>query len=169
MENFKGKERRLTLTVRPANMGDIAILARHHRMMFQGIWENEGKCLDPRTAQEVENAYRRKLEQQLCRSTCLAWVGEQEGHPVASGALSFVSFVPVPGDLNHRVAYLHSIFTEKDHRGKGWAGRITQTILAECKRRGIKRVLLNASAEGRPVYEKIGFRPMPEMMRLMIQ
>lgn len=154
--------------IRPALLAEIPILARHHRMMFEAIWRQKGLTLSPLAGHEIEVAYRNKLDQQLPQGTCRSWVAEQGGHIVASGAVSIASLVPVPGDGNHQVAYVHTIFTEKDFRRQGWAGRITETILADCKNRGIKRILLNASAQGRPLYEKLGFQPLPEMMRLLV-
>lgn len=49
------------------------------------------------------------------------------------------------------------------HRG------MFEAMISDCKNRGIRRVLLNSSNEGRPIYEKIGFEPIPAMMRLMIE
>lgn len=154
--------------VRLALLDEIPVLARHHREMFQDIWMQSNQSLDALTAQAIEVAYQNKLAQQMPQGVCRSWVGEQ-GRIVASGALTTVSFVPVPGDNNHQVAYIHTIFTEKDFRGHGWASRIVQAILDDCKNRGIKRLLLNASDQGRPVYERFGFQPTSKMMHLMVE
>ena len=60
----------------------------------------------------------KKLETELESEICKAWIIEDEGKIIASGAVTFVSFVPNPSDLSPRVAYLHSMYTEKSHRNK---------------------------------------------------
>jgi GNAT superfamily N-acetyltransferase len=88
---------------------------------------------------------------------------------VASGGITIVSFVPTPNDLNSRVAYLHSMYSEKAYRNKNFANRIVKEALQYCKANEIKRVILTASQAGKPIYEKIGFASSPETMRIFIE
>jgi GNAT superfamily N-acetyltransferase len=106
---------------------------------------------------------------ELKSGICRAWVIEDEGKIISSGAITFVSFVPNPSDLSSKVAYLHSMYTEKSHRKKKCAQRIIQKVIEYCKANGIKRIVLNASDAGRHVYEKIGFHSTPDTMRLFIE
>ncbi len=52
------------------------------------------------------------------------------------------------------------------YRGRGIARELAQWALAWCRECGCKTVRLHASQMGRPLYESLGFRPAPEMMRL---
>jgi GNAT superfamily N-acetyltransferase len=88
---------------------------------------------------------------------------------IASGAITIVSFVPVPSDLNHNIAYLHSMYTEKMYRREKCAHKIVERAIQYCQANGINRVLLNASDAGKPIYEKAGFLSSPETMRLFIK
>ena len=157
------------MTLREASENDISMMARHHRKMFEEIWELKGEHLGSAKAIKIQDAYKEKLETELKTETCKAWVIEDAGKIIASGAITFVSFVPNPSDLSSRVVYLHSIYTEKSHRDKGCAQRIVHDIIGRCKSLGIKRVILNASEAGRPIYEKIGFRPSTNTMMLLIE
>lgn len=74
--------------------------------------------------------------------------------------------VPVPHDLSPRIVFLHSIYTEPEFRNRGFAERITWEAAAYCKKNGIRRLHLFASDAGRPVYEKSGFMPVPNMLLL---
>jgi len=145
------------------------MMAAHHRKMFEEIGEQKGEHLGAKRAGEIENAYIQKLKTELERGICKAWIIEAEGKPVSSGAITFVSFVPNPSDLSSIVAYLHSMYTEKSHRNKKCAQRIIHTAIEYCKTQGIKRIILSASAAGKPVYEKIGFCSAPETMKLLIE
>jgi GNAT superfamily N-acetyltransferase len=71
-------------------------------------------------------------------------------------------------DLSSRTAYMHSIYTEPGSRGNNLASRIVLTALEYCKASGIRRILLSASAAGKPIYERIGFTSSPEMMWIFL-
>jgi GNAT superfamily N-acetyltransferase len=83
---------------------------------------------------------------------------------VSGGAVSIVSYVPVPHDLDPRIAFLHSVYTEPGHRHRGFAGRITDEAIRWCRKAGIRRLYLVASEAGKPLYEKNGFMPVENMM-----
>lgn len=157
------------IILREATEHDISQLGIYHRKMFEEIWTNESKCLDPSICRGIEEAYVQKLKQELLNGTCKAWVIENENNIVASGAISIVSFVPSPHDLSSKVAYLHSIYTEKEYRNNGFANLIINKIMQYCKDYEIKRMILNASEAGIPIYEKLGFRSAPDIMRLIIE
>ncbi|MBM4331144.1 MAG: GNAT family N-acetyltransferase [Deltaproteobacteria bacterium] len=157
------------MRIREATDGDIPLLAIHHRKMFEEIWERRGEDIDSSRFAEIEKAYIQKLQLQLQDGSCKAWVIEDEHRIIASGAISILSFVPTPQDLSSKVGYLHSMYTEKDQRNNHCANRIIKQALHFCKAKGIKRIILNASESGRPIYEKIGFRSAPETMRLLIE
>lgn len=53
---------------------------------------------------------------------------------------------------------LHQIATLAEYRGKGLATAITHAALVDAKNKGIKRAILGASDEGKPLYEKMGFK-----------
>lgn len=157
------------MNIQEATCDDIKQMAIHHRKMFEEIWEKKGQKLEATKAQEIESAYSEKLEKQIPEGSCKAWVVKNGNHLVASGAISVISFVPVPNDTNHIIAYLHSMFTEKDFRGRKYARQIIERAIQYCKENGINRVVLNASDAGKPMYEKSGFVSSPETMRLFIK
>jgi len=55
------------------------------------------------------------------------------------------------------------VYTEAECRKRGIARQVMQTILAWIKERGLRAVNLHASAEGRGLYEKLGFEATNEM------
>ncbi|MDM8550454.1 GNAT family N-acetyltransferase [Desulfobacterales bacterium HSG2] len=156
-------------TIQEAGFEDIPILVRHHRLMFEEIWTLKGLDYDISKLEEMDNAYAKKLQKQLTNNTSKAWFIEDISKIIASGAVSIISMVPVPDDPSDRVAYLHSIYTERGYRNRGFARRIAETAIHYCKSQGIRRMILNASDAGRPVYEKTGFRAADNVMRLWIK
>lgn len=163
------ESQRFEMNIRESSSNDISVMATHHRKMFEEIWEQKGKRLGSTRASEIENAYAHKLVTEMESGICRAWVIEDEGKIISSGAMTFVSFVPNPSDLSSKVAYLHSMFTEKSHRNRKCAQQIIHKVIEHCKANGIKRIVLNASDAGQPLYQKTGFRSAPDTMRLFIE
>jgi GNAT superfamily N-acetyltransferase len=56
-----------------------------------------------------------------------------------------------------------SMWTEPSHRRRGLGSLVMDAILTWCRVRGIRRLTLHASDEGRPLYERFGFRATNEM------
>ena len=152
-----------------ASSKDARQLAVHHRKMFEEIWIAKGLTLERSKADKLEKAYQEKLEKQIPEGTCIAWKIEKKGEMIASGAVSIIPLVPVPFDLDLRVAYLHSIYTEKGHRRQHCARQIVDTAIQYCKANNIKRIRLNASDAGRSIYEKTGFATESDAMRLFVE
>jgi GNAT superfamily N-acetyltransferase len=156
------------MIIESAGLADIPVLCRHHRKMFLEMWALKGLSIDDARVQAVEAAYREKLEQEMPDGRCRAWVAKTDRQIIASGAMSLVSLVPVPGDLNRFVAYLHSIYTDSSHRHRQCARKVVERAIRECRALGIRRVLLNASDAGRRIYEQAGFCALPDAMRLFL-
>jgi GNAT superfamily N-acetyltransferase len=146
---------------------DIPFLVKHHRKMFEEIREMTGNPVNPATLAALEKEYGEKLAREIPSGTCIAWVVQSGDNIVSSGAISIVSYVPVPHDLSSRIAFLHSIYTGPEYRHRHYARRITQAAADYCRNAGIKRLYLFASDAGLPVYEKAGFVPVPNMMILL--
>jgi len=140
------------MNISEATRDDIEQLAIHHRKIFEEIWEKKSLKLDAAKAQEMEKAYTDKLEKQIPGGSCKAWVVNNGNQLVASGAISIVSYVPVPSDPNHNIAFLHSMYTEKEFRGRHLAQQIIKKAIQYCKENGINRIILNASDAGKPIY-----------------
>jgi len=156
------------MEVKEASVVDIQVLAVHHRKMFEEIWEKKGQVLDETDAENIEQSYIHKLENQLNHGMCKAWVVQNGNEIIASGAITIISYIPIPNDPNLDIAYLHSIYTEKEFRNQKYAQSIIDEAVNYCKKLGIKRMILNASDSGKPIYEKYGFVSAPDTMRLFL-
>jgi GNAT superfamily N-acetyltransferase len=154
--------------LRQARLDDIPTLVSHHRRMFEEILTARNEPFTVSQLESMDKAYAEKLQIQLANGICTAWIIEDKNRIIASGAVSLMTTVPVPADPSCQAAYLHSIYTDKDYRRKGLAHRITETAVRYCKSQGIRRMQLNASDAGCPVYEAIGFRTADNAMRLWI-
>lgn len=60
--------------------------------------------------------------------------------------------------------FIGDVFTEPAYRGRGLATDLNQQALRWLRAKGVTTVRLLASEAGRPIYEKLGFRPSDEMV-----
>ncbi|MET9182900.1 GNAT family N-acetyltransferase [Kitasatospora aureofaciens] len=65
-------------------------------------------------------------------------------------------------------AHIHTVYTEPDHRRRGYA-RATVQALTHCLiERGCGLITLNASDDGAPLYNSLGFTTNQRAMRLIL-
>lgn len=112
------------------------------------------------------------VAERFAAGTLLAVVIDSTDHTgelIASGMASINRQLPGPRNPTGYEARISSISTERDHRRQGLAGAVLDRLISELGTRGITRVELHATDDGRSVYESRGFRPRPGgvEMRLM--
>lgn len=76
---------------------------------------------------------------------------------VGCGATCTLQELPSPDNPTGLVSYLMNIFVVPEARGGGVGEQIVTWLLDESCERGITRVFLESTADGRPLYEKLGF------------
>src|SRR5947207_11141017 len=105
-------------------------------------------------------AMTRYAECELPHGKFRAWLVEHGGQVVAGGALLVsTQTVPFPGFLGeHPSVSIFNVWTDPEHRRQGLAERLMSTMIAWCRAQGIRRLNLNATEQGRRVYERLGFR-----------
>ena len=155
------------LPLHGATSADISALVDHRRRMFEDMAVARGRVYPVADLDAMDAAYTLYLRSHLADGTLRAWVVEVAGQIVASGAVSFLTWPPRPDDLAERLALLHSVYTAPECRRRGLARRIVQTAIEACRAEGLRRLTLHASADGRSLYESLGFEPTNEMRLLL--
>jgi GNAT superfamily N-acetyltransferase len=153
--------------LREATLADAATLVQHRRLMFEDIWKARGQEVDVAQLDKMDAVYREHLCAHLGDGTLKAWVVELNGLVVASGAITYLVWPPLPNDLTQCVPYLHSVYTAAAHRRRGFAHRVVQAAINDCRQRGLKRLTLHASEAGQPIYASLGFQATNEMRLLL--
>ena len=92
------------------------------------------------------------------------WLALDGSGRVAGGGGVLLSPWPAnPKDPCTQRAVILNVYTEPESRKRGIARQIMRTILAWVREHGFHSVNLHASAEGRALYEKLGFEATNEM------
>ena len=86
---------------------------------------------------------------------------------IACGSVSFYSVMPTYCNKSGKCAYLMNIYTKPEYRKQGIATAILDYLVKKSVEYGAEKISLEATAMGRPIYEKYGFKPMKNEMELL--
>ena len=134
------------------------------------MFRDMGRLLAPHE-EALERATASYLREALPRGEYLAWVAEDKvARPAVIGGagVQLRPILPRPGaDSDHLElgpeAIILNVYVEPDRRRRGVAEALMRAVLDELARRGIRRIVLHASDDGRRLYERLGFVPTNEM------
>jgi GNAT superfamily N-acetyltransferase len=147
------------IKIREAAPDEAAIILHHRRSMFRDMGEGTVEELD----RMVEVA-RPWLMRALADGSYRHWLALDGSGRVAGGGGVLLGPWPAnPMDPCTERAVILNVYTEPEFRKRGIARQVMVTILEWLKQRGFRGVNLHASAEGRPLYEKLGFEATNEM------
>jgi ribosomal protein S18 acetylase RimI-like enzyme len=145
---------------RKANIDDISELIdlRKKQLVDEGIEPN----IDIDT--ELHIFFKNKLSD----GSLIQWLVEENKEIVACGAIIFYEFPPTYTNKSGRKAYITTMYTKENYRGRGIATNLLTKLVDEAKTSGISKIWLAASKMGRPVYKKFGFKETDEWLELNI-
>lgn len=155
--------------VRRATPADAAAIARHRCRMF----EDMGRLPAPALA-ELHAGTTAYLVDALARGEYVGWLASPEGETtaiVAGAGVQLRRVLPHPADrpgdgaavAEGRHAIVLNVFTERAWRRRGVAELLLRHVLAWARDQRLNRLVLHASAEGRGLYERLGFIASNEM------
>jgi GNAT superfamily N-acetyltransferase len=157
------------IQVRLATPRDADVIAWHRARMFQDMGQ-----LPPDLFEPLRSSARERLTVALETGEYIGWLASPEESPdtvVAGAGVQLRQVFPHPrrhadGSVEvagGRHAIVLNVFTEPSWRRQGLAERLMRHILAWAKNERLDRLVLHASAEGRPLYGRLGFVPTNEM------
>ncbi len=150
--------------VRTALAADIPVLARHRCAMFQEMAVLAGSPHPDALMERIAREYAEMLASDLGeRQIGFVIDGAAGERCVASGMIWFASWLPHPRYPLGTMAYFHSVWTDANYRGSGYARAVTQAAITAARARGHTRLVLHASDAGRPIYSDLGFGATNEM------
>jgi ribosomal protein S18 acetylase RimI-like enzyme len=150
----------LMLETRLATLADAALITAHRRAMFAevGLGRPEG-------LEVMSRHFTPWLERMMAAGRYVGWIVEEGAAVAASAGFFELDWPPHPFDPAATArGYLLNFWVEPGYRGRGLARALVREAVAESGRRGLRVTTLHASAAGRPVYEKEGFRSSSEML-----
>ncbi|WP_221090214.1 GNAT family N-acetyltransferase [Deinococcus aquaedulcis] len=146
--------------IRQAGPDDAPVLAAQRAQMFVDMGD-----LTADAAQAQLGLWTDWLRGALASGDYVGWVAEQAGQPLGGAGLMFHPKPPTAEDPTTLRAYVLNVYVAPQGRRQGVAEALMRAVLAEVQGRGLRTVTLHASAQGRPIYERLGFveSPHPEL------
>lgn len=147
----------MSFVLREATLADIETLIYHRYSM----WRDMG--LDQHILETMKPAAREYFLAALPKGVYRGWLAEQNGKVLGGAGVLISAWPGTPGcPLASRVTILN-VYVERDHRRRGIARSLMETMMAWCKSAGYAAVTLHASDDGRHLYESLGFVTTNEM------
>ncbi len=152
--------------VRSATIDDADIVAWHRARMFQDMGELPASLFEAFRASS-----RDQLRHLLEGRRYVGWLLrlEKAQNKIIAGAGVHLRRV-LPHPVKNAATFAHgrhgvivNVFTEPEWRRKGLAGMLLKQIIDWSRDEKLDRLLLHASANGRALYERLGFVAANEM------
>jgi len=141
------------ISYRKATIGDASELARIRSIFVAEIADIH--CEQER--QKLEAGNKTYFDATLSDDSFVAWLALDGDKIVSTSGLSFYVVPPNHECHDGRVAYIMNIYTIPEYRKQGLGTVLFKKIVDEAKQRGYKKITLNATDIGKPLYEKYGF------------
>ena len=155
-----------TFRIRRANQKDAEIIAWHRARMFQDM----GEIISRDAFEILRKKTRALIKEWLENGDYVGWLAtpaDESATVVAGAGIQLQPILPRPLSPSQigegRQGTIINVFTEPEWRRRGIGSLLMKEIIAWSRSEGLERILLNASEEGRPVYEKLGFVESNEM------
>jgi GNAT superfamily N-acetyltransferase len=155
--------------IRLGTRTDLDVISDHRARMFTDMGE-----LCPEQFETFRAQSKDALHRMIERNQYVGWLASPHDEPdkIIAGAgvtLREVAPHPQPNALGKfeivsgRQAIIQNVYTEPAWRRRGLGTLLMKEIIAWSRKTGIDSLVLHASAEGRPLYEKLGFVTTTEM------
>jgi len=107
---------------------------------------------------EIRESLREYFNSTMKEDRFVAWLAITDCKIVATSGICFYTFPPSYKNMKGSVAYIMNMYTIPDYRNRGAATNLFKKVVNEAKVRDIKKLKLNATEQGRPIYRKFGFQ-----------
>jgi GNAT superfamily N-acetyltransferase len=109
-------------------------------------------------------AFARWLQRHMPTGAYRAWLVEDDRRVVAGGGATIIPWPPGPQYPGEALAFVYNVYVEPSHRRRGLARQVMDAIHGWCRDNGVASVALNASRDGQPLYEAMGYVATPAPM-----
>ena len=144
-------------TYRESTKSDLEWIVDYKKKMFIEFGRGDllAKNFESIVIKDYESLYRKDLAKHF--------VCEVNDKPVAIVGAFIKSDLPFRYFVFSSYGFIGDVYTCQDQRGNGLASTLNNQAIDWLKSKGVSYVRLLASDAGRPIYEKLGFKPTEDM------
>ena len=114
---------------------------------------------------QLLEANRKYYERHIPEGSHIAYVALYDGKEVGCGSICISDELPSPDNPSGHCAYLMNIYVREGYREHGIGHAIVKKLLETAESLDCEKIYLETTSVGRGVYESLGFRDMPDMMK----
>jgi GNAT superfamily N-acetyltransferase len=151
------------ITYRKAVLSDAEKLAEIRSVLLEELGNTSEE--DRIIIQQANFEYFRKS---LSNNTVISWIALDNEEIIATSGLCFSEVPPFSPIMDGKVAYIMNMATFPKYRNQGIGTELFKRIVEEAKQLGYRKITLNTSEMGRPLYEKYGFTDVNNAMVLFV-
>lgn len=152
----------MEIQIRKATIQDIDLLMLWRMEVLHDVFS-----IPPgQSVTDLEKENRRYYQTELLQGrhiACFAYMGEEIA---GCGGMCLYHEMPSPDNPNGKCAYLMNIYSRPQFRRQGIGHAIVCWLIGQAHLRGISKIYLETSQDGRPLYQEIGFSDMIGYMKL---
>ncbi|MBR3963105.1 MAG: GNAT family N-acetyltransferase [Oscillospiraceae bacterium] len=149
------------MIIRKAELKDAALLSETRKLQLI----DEGIAPDCDIDAELDVFFKKWL----VSKDFLQLIAEEDGKLLSTAAVIYYDLPPSYTNKIGVRGYITNVYTAPEHRRKGLSKMLLTELLNNAKSRGIKKLWLGASKDGRPLYEKLGFIQQESYMELTLE
>ena len=152
------------VVVRCAEEDDIGALTR---LRVDFLAESRGlspEQLPGGFAEATEEFFRRHHQAGTTRS----WLAEEEGHCLGIVTMVVLDMPPHPLVAESLEGFVVNMYVPGAARHRGIGRQLMDACLDGAREMGIRKLMLYATPDGRPLYDTLGFAPGPAFMDLRL-
>ena len=158
------REQIINLKYRKATAADIELLIRTR---IEVLLAANG-LPDDTDMGEVEKQSRIYYEHAIPDGTHTAFLAFDGDRFVGAGGISYYQVMPTYHNPTGRKGYVMNMYTRPEYRRMGIAAHMLDLLVHDARERGLVYISLEATAAGRPLYEKYGFSAAASEMELLL-
>jgi GNAT superfamily N-acetyltransferase len=149
----------VTVALRRATADDAHLLAGHRAAVWVEVGDWSAEAMAAQIPVWADFARRAVGD-----GTYVAWIAEDRGEPIASGAILVHLTIPRPGSDSERAGRVQSVYVVPAARRRGVARAIMEALLADARALRLISLTLHPSDEARALYASMGFTAGDEML-----
>ena len=136
-----------------AEIADIpAIIELHKKLLYKSAKMNTDEFWH-----EFEMSCKKYYTDGMKSDEFIAYIAMKDNIPVGFAAMSYYMICPTVNNLSGNNAILTDLYVIPEYRCQGIGYKLLTEIMEQAKQDGYRKVTLNATELGKPLYEKYGF------------
>ena len=149
------------MNYRKANLEDITQLVELRKKQLI----DEGSNADT----DIDGELEKYFTTSITNGDLFVWLAVENYNIIGTAAACYFQYPPNFSNPTGRTAYITNVYTKDEYRNQGIATTLLGFVFKELKNKDCKFLRLHASAQGKKLYEKMGFVDAEGIMNMRIE